>query len=230
MKMNQKQLEKALALIDTYKSHLPNKNKAKQAYIEMFENECPELREFVGMRVVDDPLTILSRKNLDGLSFTGRTFERIDFSRSSMRYVDMSNCLLSLCNLSSTDFEGADISESEILSCKISKTSFRRASLDHSIIKSDFDLMGGVKESTGVDFSYSTLVFARLENLFLAACDFSFANATCTDFVSTNLGQCDMRTTYTNAATWEDSYVADALWLEGKEPTEQDGVAEEWSR
>lgn len=230
MKMNQQQLDKAIALIETYKKHLPNKAKAKLAYVEMFEKECPELHGFIGMRLVDDPLTILSRKNLDGLNLAGRTFEKIDFSRSSMRYVDLTDCSLSLCNITSTDFEGADISHSELLSCTIRGTSFRRASLCESIISCDFDLFDAVVEYSSVDFSHADLDSAKLENLSLDACNFSFANANCTDFVDSYLNGCDMRTAFVMGATWKDCYVSKSLWREGTEPTEKQGAVDYWER
>lgn len=230
MKMNQQQLDKAIALIETYKKHLPNKAKAKLAYVEMFEKECPELHGFIGMRLVDDPLTILSRKDLDGLNFGGRTFERIDLSRSSMRYVDLSDCKLLLCNLTSTNLEGADVSHSELLSCEIRSTSFRRASLQQSIISCDFDLMGGVEEYKGVDFSYSNLEMARIDNLYLSGCDFSFADISCTDFIDSCMDTCDMRTAYLMAETWQECYVSKSLWREGTEPTEEQGAVDHWSR
>lgn len=229
MRMNQKQLEKALSLIETYQGNLPDKAKATKAYVAMFESECPELREFVGMRLAE-PLTILSRKNLDGLSLAGRTLKGVDFSSSSMRGVNMSGCALSQCNLTSVDLEGADISETSLLSCAINKASFRRANLRQSLIVCDFELLRGVEEYASNDFSYASLELARLENLYLVACNFSFTYAACTDFAMSCFESCDMRTAYTMGATWEECYVSQSFWREGTEPTEEDGAVDHWSR
>lgn len=117
MKMNQQQLEKAFALIGVYQSRLPDMDAAKLAYVAAFEKESPELHCFVGMRLLDNPLAILSKKQLDGLTFPAGEITNLDLRESSMIGTDLSESFFCSCDLRGVTLQDAYTSGAFFESC-----------------------------------------------------------------------------------------------------------------